>query len=269
MTFESPKKIPKAIRQILAVLVKNNFHPMKVKTIAEKLQEEDNTINQRILRDGETYFKVTNPKPKTIEIQRGLGDAVFLRDKNRCYYCNKTWPSSELKTRYLRPDVPDLDAWSNLITICRECYQKPLADLAPPPPAQEKKGITFKVGKPTKSAWEYTVVRIRSVTRREEDLKLEELFTHKKPADSRLGQFYEFVEITNDIDGLEEEDWQYLQDDTGQQSPSLTRILNYFGSMGWELVSVRDLVVHNISEDTLDELENDMIECFFKRRGGD
>jgi 5-methylcytosine-specific restriction endonuclease McrA len=255
------------------VLVKNNFHPMKVKTIAEKLQEEDNTINQRILRDEETYFKVTNPKPKTIEIKRGLDDAVFLRDMNRCYYCGKTWASSELKTRYLRPDVPDLDAWSNLITICRECTQKPSAELTPlVPPTKERKGIPFKAIKSTKSAWEYLVVRIRGVTRRQQDILLEQFLANKKETDEQPSQFYEFLEITNIMENVEERDWEYLENDQGRPSANLTQIFNYFGNKGWELVSMRDLAAPNTSGDELDEFDefaNYKVECIFKKRGGE
>ena len=50
---------------------------------------------------------------------------IFARDKNKCQYCNKRYPSSELSLDHVIPKSADgKSTWENIVCACTKCNAK-------------------------------------------------------------------------------------------------------------------------------------------------
>ena len=50
---------------------------------------------------------------------------IFIRDKNICQYCTKSFPTDQLTLDHMLPKSRGgLNTWTNLVTSCKKCNQK-------------------------------------------------------------------------------------------------------------------------------------------------
>ena len=286
----SVKKLPQPIKDILTIFIKHDFAPLTVQKIAEELQENHNSIYQRILRDKSTknpFFEMTGTKPKKVQVKKGKKEVVFFRSNNQCYFCKKTVTINELRIQYIDEDAPDIQAWNNIVPVCTECKNGLSSSRIPK--SKASKGTTSK--KPTNQhvPWEYLTVSLRRREGFEQQNNVVRRFV-----------YYEFIEVDDDNE-ITDDKWLYLVDDGDDDgddeevkdendgenderindgsdggndtaddgenegeagvisSRSISDILNYFGTQGWELI-----VMQEIQSQFSFPMQGE-IKCVFKR----
>jgi hypothetical protein len=223
--MSSKSKISKSIKDIVSILIQNNFIPMTLKDIAKKMADlgsetEPTAINQRIIRDQGEYFISGGEKPKKIGLNINKPEIHFIRYRNQCQICGKTFPQEKLGTRDVnRTDHSVPKPWARRIACCQICMatswedSKLLQKAVPKEPDKAQQGETDQADH---LRWEYLHVEIRQ--------------------NFASGRYhYEFKEP-------QDEEWQYLVDDDGEISSfDITDIFDDYGDDGWELVQMHPI----------------------------
>lgn len=229
-------KIPKAVKEIVEVFIHFNFKPLTYKIIAEVLKMDNNTILQRIKRNEKKYFNITTKRPFKITLKKNIKEICFLRDKNQCQICRKTFNPDVLNIRFKNPNLKDKYNWNNVLTSCKSCKNKNLV----------KKGVkktgTKKIQK--HEPWEYKEIRIKKIIK---NLILQNRSFYDNPEISALVGWNSSNNLNNkekpniiyEFDELKGRGWfNLIGDNKSITSTSIIKILNYFGDDGWELISI-------------------------------
>ena len=244
-------KLTSSIKQIIDLFQKHNFQARTLQQISAELQEKENTINQRIIRDENYFFHSEGSKPKIITINIHRPEILAHIYHNQCQSCKKTFKTALLKT-YYKDGNKNSRTWGNVEPVCEECYIK----LQKPQNLNQSKNTNPKKDPQQKQPahkWEYKRVRIK---------------TELQPTETY------FVFNDNEQDEFPLTDYFWLEDKGEIDSYDLTDILNYFGQMGWEMVGFRDLS-KKAPQNVFSIIENFEpyydpryleLECIFKRQ---
>ncbi len=216
-------KIPKSIRQIIDVYIKTNFRPYTYKKLADRLNLDPNTVVQRINRNPD-YFEIVGDKPKIIKLRKDLEENYFYRDKNTCQICQKKKEPNKLLIRLKDPYLKDDHNWDNVITCCQDCKDINIIKKLSYKKKIEKIGTGNYI-------WEYKEIEIREIYK-EKNPYMELYFPDFKESESEYVHYYEF----NELNG---QGWYHIIDDNNEICKYLSDILNYFGSQGWELMTIK------------------------------
>ena len=240
----SNSQIPKSIQDIIDIYIVYDFGPFTYKILADRLNIDPNTLNQRINRNPE-YFDIRGQRPKIITLKKGLEDIYFYRDKNTCRICQKQKDPTNLLIRLKDPYLKDDENWENIITCCQNCKDTNLI-----------KRLSYKKNIEQIDAgnyiWEYKEIEIREIHKRKNPyMKL--YFPDFKETEIKYEHYHEF----NELNG---QGWHHIIDDNNERCENLSDILNYFGSQGWELV----IMDHNPPEFEGGDWGN--LHCVFKRK---
>ncbi|MHA1269739.1 MAG: hypothetical protein ACTSPY_08110 [Candidatus Helarchaeota archaeon] len=230
-------RIPKSIKEILDLFIMKNFSPLTIQDISMALKIDSNTIAQRINRN-EKFFEVIKKRPKKIIVKPGINEIIFYRDKNQCQICRKTLPQRDLMVRTLNPNLNNRDKYTNLITTCLKCQNKPI----PKHSRKRKKNLNQKMD--LEYIWEYKQIQIaKRIGFRGEHLSpFPQIYYNMnlgiyQENDINTYTYYEF----NELDG---KGWFYFTNDENENeitSLKLIDIINEFGNDGWELVFMREI----------------------------
>jgi 5-methylcytosine-specific restriction endonuclease McrA len=261
-------KISSSLKEILDAFIKNKFRPMTLAELSELLDEDANTINQRILRDNENLFFSPNPnsKPKKIQVKQGHPDVVCYMRDNQCSVCKKKFKPEKLLVEYLNEQKKPKDSWDNLILLCESCKKAPSK--------QEKKKtkgtaqvLKAKIKSPP-IMWEYKSLLIRYV--QQDDGWI---FMHQ-PDHIPVPAHFEYRENA-EIDLDEEPKWFFIEENGEIISNSIADILNHFGAQGWELSYMQQVFPQQLSNDDMvyassptDISEQSVFLCMLKRMRG-
>jgi hypothetical protein len=234
--------ISDSIYEIIGIIIKHDFKPLKVEIIANELNVNITAIHQRIRRD-EEFFDVVNARPKTIELKK-TDNVLFILYGNTCASCLSRKDEKDLKVHYINPKLPEPRTWKNMLPICLNCdaTNRPVIknDVSNP---------IYALSPRTDDTWEHKIVRIKSTPYIEsENLMFEALL--EKHGSKKAQTIYVFQE------GEEREKWSRLVDVDGSIfSFKVDDILNHYGATGWELVGFRN-----------DEKHENEQEFVFKRK---
>jgi len=212
--------------------------------LADRLDIDPNTLVQRINRNPE-YFDVKGERPKVITLKKDREDILFYRDKNTCQICQKQKEPSELLIRFKDPYLKDEYNWENIITSCQDCKEINIIKRL----SRKKKVEHIGTGN---YIWEYKEIEIREINKKKNPyMKL--YFPDFKESKATYENYYEFNEFTG-------QGWYHIIGDNNEICKSISDILNYFGSQGWELV----IMDHYPPQYEGDEWGN--YHCVFKRK---
>ncbi|MFX1500762.1 MAG: HNH endonuclease [Promethearchaeota archaeon] len=264
----SYKKIPKSVKEIVEVFIQYKFRPMTYKQISQVLNKDVNAIIQRIKRNEEGYFEITNKRPYQISLKKNVKEVYFQRDRNQCQICHKTFNPEKLVLRFKNPHLKNKYTWNNGFTSCTGCKNKQIA--------KKSKAKTQKKQQQKQDIWEYKEIHIKKLNLNNviaqyiEDYLPQINFSDFGPfnANPPLSQENEMEEEHYEFDELNGEGWFYLLDDDNQISSfSITEILDHFGNEGWELVS---LIEVNPGATTMAQFQAysqmEIYRCIFKRK---
>ena len=262
-------KIPKAVKEIVEVFIRFNFKPLTYKIMAEVLEIDNNTVIQRIKRNEKKYFTITTKRPFKIALKKNIKEIYFLRDKNQCQICRKTFKPEVLNIRFKNPNLKDKYNWNNVLTSCKSCKSKNLV----------KKGVKKTGAKKTQKyvPWEYKEIRIKKIAK---NLLLQNGSFYDNPEINELAGWNRSNDSNNEdepntiyeFDELKGKGWFHLIGDNKRiTSTNIIKILNYFGDDGWELISISSEAENNKSLIPAYRLINSMNQediyyCILKRK---
>lgn len=233
----------KTVKDIFDVFIKYNFQPLTYKDIAGELKRKVNTIIQRIQRYKDKYFNISEKRPYKITLKEGIEDIIFHRDKNQCHICRRTYNPKLLTLRLKDPNLQKKYVWDNVITCCQNCKNKEIVKKLSKQAKKSKKAEGSG-----RIPWEYLEIRVRKVVKTMWDIMI-----NTPPQPTRIVGYEEYElplvrhdmmleqgpDIYYEFDEMNGRGWYHLTGDEGQTaSKTLRSILDYFGSQGWELVSI-------------------------------
>ncbi|MBL1217300.1 MAG: HNH endonuclease [Planctomycetes bacterium] len=89
---------------------------------------------------------------------------IFARDRNRCQYCGKVFPSSELSLDHVVPrSQGGRETWTNLVCACTRCnarkggrtpQQAAIALIREPYKPRRNPALTLRLGSPRYACWQ-------------------------------------------------------------------------------------------------------------------
>lgn len=218
-------KIPITVQEMLEEFIRYSFYKITYKRLAGALEKNVDTIIQRIKRNKD-YFDIDDSKrPAKISVKKGVPEVYFYRDRNTCRICQKQVDPNVLELRFRNPFQRDKYNWSNVLSVCNECKDKPIVKIkkqVKSPPRIEYKEVHIK--------WD----------------------SMKDPETGERNRYLVFDEL----DGREY--FPLLDSDEKIASKAVVDILNYFSADDWEVIHIQ------VFGETDYEVE-DFYQVFFKR----
>ena len=196
-------KIPISIQELLDEFIRYNFYKIEYKRLAGALKKNVDTIIQRVKRNNEYFDIDDSQRPAIISVKKGVPEIYFYRDKNTCQICQKQVIPNELVLRFRNPSKRDKYDWSNVLSVCNECKDKPIV----------------KIKKQIKSPLriEYKEINI----------------TWDSELDEETGQWNSFLKF-DELDGSGY--FPLLDSNEKIASKTIADVLNYFAADDWEVM---------------------------------
>jgi len=218
-------KIPVSVQELLNEFIRYNFYKIEYKRLARALEKNVDTIIQRVKRNKEYFDIDDSERPARISVKKEMPEIYFYRDKNTCRICQKQVDPDALELRFRNPFQKDKFEWSNVLSVCNVCKDKPIV----------------KIKKQVKSPQriEYKEVHIR-------------WGSNKDPETDKHISYLRFDEL--DGRGY----FPLLDSDDQIASKTVADVLNYFGADDWEVIHIE------VPQET-DYIDADYYQVFFKR----
>lgn len=244
--------LPESILDIVKIFNRNDFRPLTLKEIADKMGLDSNTLNQRILRDKQGIFE-SEGKPKKIWIKNNIAYIVHVNDGFKCRICRKEFSMKDLTVQTRLPGILPDDDYNNLASVCKHCLEHPS-------PADLSRSVSSnKIKENWNENWfEYKQINLRYESYYE---------TNNLHPNFR---YFTFQEVGYGNSEIEEDNWIRLahKEDSKETiaSREIVDILNYFGKTGWEVLKIEDIARSDYDGDKIYPDLVPVYEIFFRRK---
>ena len=224
--MRSINEIPDGIKRILDTFNFYKYIPLTLQNLSNYLNEDEGTINQRILRSKNKYF-IGKGKPKIITV-RGVKPVVCYRYMNKCNSCRKDFDDENLTIKKFDLHDEYENHIENLYPVCNSCLKKSIKEIDTIPiKVGANRTFSYKGRK-----WEYKQILI----------KRENSFNPNRNPEHL--DYYSFIEVNDEI-FVPDDNWCHLSfinknKQEKKVSTGIMEILNYFGEDGWEIISIEN-----------------------------